>query len=508
MKTGKLLIWLFTFVFMCPLHIDAKKVKYSSHMYYEGDVSGGKPNGEGILYCTLNKVENFGSGLVRFMTDKNYDPLTAQKAKDGVCDMIKGTFSDTRVSNAKVLFNSGWMYYGDLLFDPSEKDYVSIAFAEGGIIVAPSDYSDRYFNNKVQITESFVIKRKLDTFGFGCSEISINAKTGLKPQMIISEGLPSTFLIENNYSVALKIKQVVRNKTEEWQWELVPNALYKNKKGYTVKTNSSSGKNSFVYSAPNGDFYNSGTGRYRLTLSEGIVGYVKESNDNIILYNNGDKFVGTIRFVDRKKNQYITKPSFDPNSSCYIGNITISNIKAYTGQFTSATGESYRLIDGLTEEEYMAKVEAQQEEQRLRQQKAKAEAAAAQAKADAAKKASAAKINEAKKQLASVQHGKTYYFNCYYTPYSGNWEVTHGNASIRFYANGQDILLRVGGSLTYLHFSEITKDGDLSCYETNNPFYGTWYITILTVNGKKAFKLRRPVMGIQYLLKNPSKVGY
>ncbi len=476
---------IFCLLLVIPMQVAAKKVKYSSHVYYEGSVSGGKPNGTGVLYCTLNEVENFGSGLVKFLTEKNYDPLKAPKAKDGVCDIIKGTFLDTHVNNATVIFNSGWIYYGNLDFDSSDKEYLTIQFEGGGFLVAPSNNNSRY-NNKVQIKEPFKMIRKVETFAFGCSDIRVNAKTAIKTPYYIAEELPSSFLTSNNYDVVLKINQVIRNKMEEWEWITVPSAVYKNEDGHEIRTTESSGKTHFTYVAPNGDFYNSATCKYRFTMPDGIVGFAKESDSNIIIYKNGDKFVGETYFIDKKSDKLLSKPSFDPNSSFYIGSMTLeSGVKAYTGKIQKADGKEYSLTEGLTEEELEAKKlrEAKKEEERRAQLRKAEEERRAQQIANQKKEEEDKRVT---KTFINSAWGKKYTFK----KYQMMQNVKNGEYSVQFMANRQDIFVRVNGRLEWLKFVEYSDDGkELVCrIWNNNSITGTVYIKPMKHEGKWALK--------------------
>lgn len=487
MKKTTFLKWaIFSLLFLIPTLVAAKKVKYSPHVYYEGSVSGGKPNGDGVLYCTLSKVENFGSGFMKFVTEKNYDPLTAPKAKDGVCDVIKGFFTDTHVINATVIFNSGWAFYGDLDFDPSDKEFLTIQFARGGTLVAPSNYNSR-FSNKVIVEEPFKIVRKVETFAFGCSNISVEAETAIKTPYLIAEDLPSNYLIRNNYNLILKINQVVRNKKEEWEWITVPSAVYKNKDGFEIRTTESSGKTHFTYVAPNGDFYNSATGRYRFTMQDGVVGFEKESNNNIIVYNNGDQFRGKVVFVDRdNSNKYLSKPSFNPMSSNYIGSIKLENgVKPYTGHYKKADGNEYSLTDGLTEKELEAKKlrEAQEEAEKQAQLKKAQEEKRAQQIANQKKAAEDKRITQ---DFIKIAWGKTFTFK----KYQMMQRVNNGEYSVKFLSNRQDIFVRVNGRLEWLKFVEYSDDGkELVCRIWDNySLTGTVYVKPMKHEGKWALK--------------------
>ena len=140
----------------------------------------------------------------------------------------------------------------------------------------------------------------------------------------------------------------------------------------------------------------------------------------------------------------------------------------------------------------MAQAEAELEEQQKQE-------AQKQAKMKATREANAKKVAEQRKLLNEC-NGKTFSFNQYFTALGGKWQVTNGNASIKFWKNGQEIIVRISGTLNILEFREITADGELSCYEAGNPLYGSWYIKIINNKGKKAFVVNRPLGGLKYLL--------
>ena len=222
-------------------------------------------------------------------------------------------------------------------------------------------------------------------------------------------------------------------------------------------------------------------------MPDGVVGFEKESNNNIIVYNNGDQFKGKAVFVDRdNRNKYLSKPSFNPMSSNYIGSIKLENgVKPYTGHFKKADGNEYSLTDGLTEKELEAKKlrEAQEEAEKQAQLKKAQEEKRAQQIANQKKAAEDKRITQ---DFIKIAWGKTFTFK----KYQMMQRVNNGEYSVKFLSNRQDIFVRVNGRLEWLKFVEYSDDGkELVCRIWDNySLTGTVYIKPMKHEGKWALK--------------------
>ena len=491
-----LLMWL-----AIPLSTEAKKVKYNAHLYYEGEVSKGKPNGEGTLYCTLEKVDNFGSGFMKFITDKNYNPLTAKKAKDGVCDVITGTFSGNRVTDATVKFNSGWGYEGNLIFDTSNEKAVTISFIEG-VFSVPTNYQNCPFN-EIMVVDTCYMARRYEDFFMKTSVIKAHPG-GIKGGQKLGE-IPASFLRDQDLIPNIELVQSIENGKEQWRINYFRTDVYssENKKCVLKFTdNTSNGSLQFIYALKNEPitFYDT-KGMYIFHFNDGDVAR-DSSFQCMISYKNGNTFKGKTRFRGVGYSDLSPTVSLDPHSKFYIGKYNTQNsiencVVPYEGILTYADGRSVRYVEGMTEEAYKAKKlqDAKKEEERRAQIKKADEERLAQAKkAEAERRAQQianqkkeAEARKAAQAFIKTAWGKTFRFK---KSKMAN-VVDRGEYSVKFLENRQDIIVRVDGREEWLKFSNYCDDGKkLECHLWGDySLTGTVYITPIKHEGKWRLKL-------------------
>lgn len=495
-----LLMWL-----AIPLSTEAKKVKYNAHLYYEGEVSKGKPNGEGTLYCTLEKVDNFGSGFMKFITDKNYNPLTAKKAKDGICDMITGTFSGNRVTDATVKFNSGWGYEGDLIFDTSNEKVVTISFIEG-VFSVPTNYQNCPFN-EIMVVDTCYMARRYEDFFMKTSVIKAHPG-GIKGGQKLGE-IPASFLRDQDLIPNIELVQSIENGKEQWRINYSRADVYssENKKCVLKFTdNTSNGSLQFIYALKNEPitFYDT-KGMYIFHFNDGDVAR-DSSFQCMISYKNGNTFKGKTRFRGVGYSDLSPTVSLDPHSKFYIGKYNTQNsiencVVPYEGILTYADGRSVRYVEGMTEEAYKAKKlqDAKKEEERRAQIKKADEERRAQAKkakqaAQEKAQKNAARLAQTKKLLPRL-YGKKYSYSSYSDYYIG-WVKHNGNSSIRFSQNRQDVFINIGSGSYWLKMDEIIETGEISCHEVGAGYLaGTCYLTPSMKNGAMEFLIYFPTTG-------------
>lgn len=495
-----LLMWL-----AIPLSTEAKKVKYNAHLYYEGEVSKGKPNGEGTLYCTLEKVDNFGSGFMKFITDKNYNPLTAKKAKDGICDVITGTFSGNRVTDATVKFNSGWGYEGDLIFDTSNEKVVTISFIEG-VFSVPTNYQNCPFN-EIMVVDTCYMARRYEDFFMKTSVIKAHPG-GIKGGQKLGE-IPASFLRDQDLIPNIELVQSIENGKEQWRINYSRADVYssENKKCVLKFTdNTSNGSLQFIYALKNEPitFYDT-KGMYIFHFNDGDVAR-DSSFQCMISYKNGNTFKGKTRFRGVGYSDLSPTVSLDPHSKFYIGKYNTQNsiencVVPYEGILTYADGRSVRYVEGMTEEAYKAKKlqDAKKEEERRAQIKKADEERRAQAKkakqaAQEKAQKNAARLAQTKKLLPRL-YGKKYSYSSYSDYYIG-WVKHNGNSSIRFSPNRQDVFINIGSGSYWLKMDEIIETGEISCHEVGAGYLaGTCYLTPSMKNGAMEFLIYFPTTG-------------
>lgn len=472
-----------------PLSVDAKKVKYNSHLYYEGEVTKGKPSGNGILYCTLDKVDNFGSGFMKFITDPNYNPLSDKKAKDGVCDVIKGTFSGNQVTDATVAFNSGWGYEGDIIFDASDDKLLTLSFVDG-VFTVPASYTGSIFN-EIRIVDTCYMVRRYEDFAMKTSKIKVHP-SGIKISNRLGE-IPTSFIRYKGFVVNVELSQNIINKKEEWEINYYKTDVYQSEdKNSFLKVfdNISNGSPRIIYYSQNEPItYYDSKGPYLFHLNDGDV--MRDSTlQCTISYKDGSTFKGKTQFKGKDGNGLSEAVSFDPYSKYYIGNYEIntsieSSIAPYTGLLSYKDGRSVKYTEGLTEEELKAKrlLAAKKEEERLLQLKKAEEERRAQQIADQKKEVEAKRVAQA---FIKSAWGKTFTFkkNRMFQ------QVSNGEYSVKFMKNRQDIFVRVNGHLEWLKFVEYSSNGiDLVCRIWNNhTITGTVYISPMKHEGKWALK--------------------
>ncbi len=504
-----LLMWL-----AIPLSTEAKKVKYNAHLYYEGEVSKGKPNGEGTLYCTLEKVDNFGSGFMKFITDKNYNPLTAKKAKDGVCDVITGTFSGNRVTDATVKFNSGWGYEGDLIFDTSNEKAVTISFIEG-VFSVPTNYQNCPFN-EIMVVDTCYMARRYEDFFMKTSVIKAHPG-GIKGGQKLGE-IPASFLRDQDLIPNIELVQSIENGKEQWRINYFRTDVYssENKKCVLKFTdNTSNGSLQFIYALKNEPitFYDT-KGMYIFHFNDGDVAR-DSSFQCMISYKNGNTFKGKTRFRGVGYSDLSPTVSLDPHSKFYIGKYNTQNsiencVVPYEGILTYADGRSVRYVEGMTEETYKAKKlqdAKKEEERRAKIKKADEERLAQAKKAEAERRAQQianqkkeAEARKAAQAFIKTAWGKTFRFK---KSKMAN-VVDRGEYSVKFLDNRQDIIVRVDGREEWLKFSNYSDDGKLVCHLWGDySLTGTVYITPIKHEGKWRLKLLYiNGMGTEYYLFN------
>lgn len=492
MRMKKLFLSVLLILIAClvvPLSVNAKKVKYNSHLYYEGEVSKGKPSGKGILYCTLEKVDNFGSGFMKFISDPNYNPLTATKAKDGVCDVIQGIFSGNHVTDATVAFNSGWGYEGDLIFNADDDKVVTFSFVNG-VFTIPANYTGSIFN-EIRVVDTCYMARGLENFAMKTSRIKVHPSS-----IKISNKLgviPTSFIRYKGFVVNVELNQSINNKKEEWGINYYKNDVYQSedkKLILKITDNISNGSPRIIYYSQNEPItYFDSKGAYLFHLNDGDV--MRDSTlQCIISYKDGSTFKGKIRFMGKGGNDLSETVSFDPTSKFYIGNYDINTsikscIAPYTGLLSYKDGRSVRYTDGMTEEELKAVKlrEAQKEEERRAQLMKAEEERRAQQIANQKKEAEDKKVTQT---FIKSAWGKKFTFK----KYQMFQQVSNGEYSVQFMANRQDIFVRVNGNLEWLKFVEYSDDGkELVCRLWNNhSITGTVYIKPMKHEGKWALK--------------------
>lgn len=490
MKKNLLSVLLMLIAFMAiPLSVDAKKVKYNSHLYYDGEVSKGKPSGKGILYCTLDKVDNFGSGFMKFISDPNYNPLSAKKAKDGVCDVIQGTFSGNQVIDATVAFNSGWGYEGDLIFDTSDDKLLTLSFVEG-VFTVPANYTGSIYN-EIRIVDTCYMVRRYEDFAMKTSKIKAHP-SGIKLNYKLGE-IPTSFIRYKGFVVNVELSQSVNNKKEEWGINYYKTDVYQSEdKNSFLKVfdNITNGSPRIIYYSQNEPItYYDSKGAFLFHLIDGDV--MRDSTlQCAISYKDGSTFKGKTLFKGKDGNGLSETVSFDPSSKFYIGNYDIntpikSSIAPYTGLLSYEDGRSVRYTEGLTEEELKAKklLEAKKEKERQAQlKKAEAERRAQQI----ANQKKEAENKRATQTFMNSAWGKKFTFK----KYQMMQRVTNGEYSVQFMANRQDIFVRVNGRLEWLKFKNYSDDWkELVCsLWNNNSITGTVYIKPMKHEGKWALE--------------------
>lgn len=446
-------------------------IRFNNYVYYEGEVSGSKPLGQGTLYCHMNPSESTKSGQTGL----------------GLMDELSGEFGEREVTNASLIFASGWVYHGTVSYHVSESGIRYTLSAKGTLSVNRTQTLGTLVKRSFVLPKMAIIGRAYN--GFQIREGSgtyFKAIDGLNTDNDDFMGFPMNFLVDDNFEIHGLIVGKTTREYENWEWGFDLNDTIKNEKGHKLILSKAG---TYRIEFPKGEFMDSGQGTYKIMKKEGLIAKLTKDSPCTITYRNGDKFVGEVMFVDTLYGQNYKFPSLKASSPVYVGKLVLDkNILPFTGTFTTADGNSFNMIDGKTEEELMAQAEAELEEQQMADQRRKQ-----------AQQANAKKVAEQRKLLNEC-NGKTFSFNQYFTALGGKWQVTNGNASIKFWKNGQEIIVRISGTLNILEFREITADGELSCYEAGNPLYGSWYIKIINNKGKKAFVVNRPLGGLKYLL--------
>lgn len=482
----RLLLLLVCFISL-SLSAKQKVVKLSEFVYYEGEVERKIPNGQGVLVAFNMKGQRRVADI---------EKAIEQNPRGFKRDYISGVFSNDTVKNANVVFASGWKYQGVLVYQVKENGII-YELQEGGMLQSADGRDPTEFTSgTVKLAAKAGIAISLSDYNANFSKIYFNARNSLGKKYTHLFGFPVNFVTSFNFLFAATIGQ---NYDGSWNWEGIRDLetyyttdigklqIYKRNDSYEYYYNLVLNNGVRIDTKSNIVKLNAENGKLSRTLSDSIW---------TLEYANGDKYEGSIRFVNKNNNQMYKMPSLDSKSPIYYESLKLDdNVVPYTGTFTTADGNSFNMVDGKTEEELMAQAEAEIAEQERAEEQRQAELKRQQA----AREANAKKVAEQRKLLNEC-NGKTFSFNQYFTALGGKWQVTNGNASIKFWKNGQEIIVRISGTLNILEFREITADGELSCYEAGNPLYGSWYIKIINNKGKKAFVVNRPLGGLKYLL--------
>lgn len=478
----------------------------NNHVIFEGRTKKKLPAGTGRLHCMSIDHTKYKENYNRMFDDKG-NFMTHFIPVECFQDKISGNFDGGNVSNANVEFynrvGSKWTYKGNMIIQCSD-NVVNYILLPKGVLNLGKDYKSQIIKSDLILVDTVVVKRKFDNFSleFPYMKMFSHLTFNTDNSDITFFGMPTSFF--KKYAIVYEMKY-------DNGWQFKCNASYpgiKMDQSEEILYQVENCKSSKVIFEDNSWYkiFLDGSRRARISFStnlkDGAINTSIDTNkENIthanIKFKNGDVYTGTIKYVSEKNGNHKVRngqgdiaPSIIDTDPYYFKNLSISdNIIFVDGTYTFANGTSTT---------YVSEYDDNERNQMALAQEARAKAAK-QASEEAAKK-SANQIATTKKLLTKLW-GKTYKYTQYYSYYS-SWQKTNGNASIKFLSNGQDIFLDVGSSSTWLKFSNITNEGELSCRDVRDGIGGTCYITPYLNNGEMSFIIYYPAVagGFKYRL--------
>ena len=480
-------------LFVCMNLIAQKKIKYGPNLIYEGEVASKKPAGIGKLCFVLNDKKE--------LSDIKYKQLlesTGQRGKAGLInagnllqDVVEGNFSDTCITNATVIFASGASFRGNINYRIENKgNTVVYTLLPGGNLNIPGS---TVVKGNWRIGYPLIIERSLGS-DIKSSNLQIQSRSGLmnSRKSYLADFLPICYIMSLDVVMEICLHSHVikysdgTTSMEVWDFAIVgDNGVYNfgNNKGHKLLVSSIGDNPGFKSIYPNGDFIevsNSGAIKYKLTFDGIIIQNIPQKDATEITYKNGDKAIGDVSIgwqpVPKKIQQWMENE--------FPSNIA-KELQFNNGEYYYADGRSTKVINGKKEEQLIAEKKAAETKaltEREQQVKARAEK-------EKNTKATAAFLNSA--------WGKKFNFDGYH---DGNRYV-HGSSVLRFSYDRSDIWLDVAGH-TYHFIVDGVSDDDgksIRCREIGTAMPGV-YISPITRNGKRAFKILFVFAELEYML--------